>query len=1348
MKLDLLFLRHQRRARLGALVAVALLSCCVSQSSHPPLLAESTEAVPQQVQTRSKAASSFASLQVPFEKNAGQWPAEVAFVARTITGSVWVTRDGAVVHSMAGKQVEPYLERSAGSAENGLQPRKSRGPSFALVERFRHGALGQLAGVQKSSTNVSYLVGGDRSKWRQHVEFFEKVDLGDVWPSVGVDLHATGSQIEKFYHVRPGGSVAAIEMEVKGADRMAVAESGALVFSTSNGNVELSTPIAYQFSADGSRTTVPVKYTTDGTSGYGFHVGAYDAKRELIIDPILQGTLIGGASLYEQVYGFATDAGGNVYLAGTTQSPDFPGVTGGVVPTRPSAAVDYGYVAKLNPALTGLLQATYFGGYGATVIKDLLVEPSGTILLAGRTNCPSTGDAGLPGATGGAKAVCADGYADAFVSRLSSGLTTVLQSTYFGGFGADEIGRIVQDPAGNVYGVGGGQNPGIQGTTGGAQAAFSEMFVVKFSQSLTSVLRSSYVGAAGHVKGQSVALDAAGDVFLYGVSDASGNIPATAGGAAPAYLGGGTDFFITKMDSGLTQFEQSTYVGTSLQDGSLQAPYYGLVVDRGGSVYVAGNVMGTDLAGTVGGLQATPPAGTGPKGFVSKFSNDLRSLSQSTYFAASNGYNILPDMTLTAGGDVVIAGSGMAPGIPGYSSCGGDSFVAVLSPDLTSQIGSTIAANTYFGTQRVAAAANGNIYAAGVSISAFSQVAGGYQSTAHSWDPAVWYMTPEMKCSCTSSNASTVCGASPWSCDTSTAVGICVNGCSVANEATMCGSDRYCDDFGTGTAGHQCESKLANGVSLPSVAPFGGVCTSALGIRACAAGVCDTADNKCGYANGTGLCSAATAAAVCRSGFCSTTANVCIPATGCAADADCTGGAWCNISTFTCTAPSANGTPIPADTGHNGATPATSPVLNAVCTPASGTLTCAAGVCDTRDNLCGFDVGGASACAATTAAAVCRSGFCSTTGQCAVAGSCNTDGDCPTTAWCEISSRTCKPDVAQAGALPTDSGHNGSTPATSPVLNAVCTAQAAALVCISATCDAADNKCGLANGTAPSAPSAAATECRAGVASATDQKCGLKTGESCASATQCRSNSCLSTGKCDGDTDGDGVSDGDEIRLGTDPTKKDSDGDGVPDNAELSANLSGNGPFTAVDTDGDGKLNALDTDDDGDGLLTKDELGPGGATRPLDTDGDGNPDDLDADDDNDGISTEQEIGDGRLAGVNSDDVDSDGKKNWLDTDSDGDGMADADERGDSNNNGIPDYLEKSKPSGADAGPGNTDAGSGNTDASTPVVFDGRGNIAGGGLSCSAAPSSGAGLQLFSAFGIALGAALARLKRAA
>ena len=84
------------------------------------------------------------------------------------------------------------------------------------------------------------------------------------------------------------------------------------------------------------------------------------------------------------------------------------------------------------------------------------------------------------------------------------------------------------------------------------------------------------------------------------------------------------------------------------------------------------------------------------------------------------------------------------------------------------------------------------------------------------------------------------------------------------------------------------------------------------------------------------------------------------------------------------------------------------------------------------------------------------------------------------------------------------------------------------------------------------------------------------------------------------DADQDGLSDGKERNLGTDPTNADTDGDGYSDAIEV---MSGNDPFTAKDTDGDGlsdvqeknvyKTNPSSTDTDGDTYLDGDEVKTG-----------------------------------------------------------------------------------------------------------------------------------------------------------
>ncbi|MFO0560755.1 MAG: DUF642 domain-containing protein [Polyangiales bacterium] len=205
-------------------------------------------------------------------------------------------------------------------------------------------------------------------------------------------------------------------------------------------------------------------------------------------------------------------------------------------------------------------------------------------------------------------------------------------------------------------------------------------------------------------------------------------------------------------------------------------------------------------------------------------------------------------------------------------------------------------------------------------------------------------------------------------------------------------------------------------------------------------------------------------------------------------------------------------------------------------------------------------------------------------------------------------------------------------------------------------------------------------------------------------------------GRCvsDDDSDGDGVPNLVETRIGTNPMNPDSDGDGVEDGREVGA-----GPaFMTRDTDMDGTIDALDNDDDGDGVLTRDELGAGGAMMPRNTDAmvpmgmgtsDMLPDYLDPDDDGDGIPTRTEV---TLEGMSA--GDSDMVPAYLDLDSDGDGVADSVEAGampamPANSDGMaamgdrPDFLDTDSDNDCVPDSDMREAGAARTDPAMPSM---------------------------------------------
>jgi MYXO-CTERM domain-containing protein len=142
---------------------------------------------------------------------------------------------------------------------------------------------------------------------------------------------------------------------------------------------------------------------------------------------------------------------------------------------------------------------------------------------------------------------------------------------------------------------------------------------------------------------------------------------------------------------------------------------------------------------------------------------------------------------------------------------------------------------------------------------------------------------------------------------------------------------------------------------------------------------------------------------------------------GCEVDSDCSSSQFCDTATSACVAKIANGQPVPTIAGHT-------PTLNGVCTTAVGTDVCVSGVCDPKDNECGY-ANGDGPCTSTTAS-VCQSGSCSTTGKCKPVGGCLVSADCAnsSTPVCDTATSQCVAGTGDAGTgdAGADSGHTDS----------------------------------------------------------------------------------------------------------------------------------------------------------------------------------------------------------------------------------------------------------------------------------------------------------------------------------
>jgi hypothetical protein len=638
-----------------------------------------------------------------FVPNAGQASGEVAFEAKTRAATIFVTRRGELVYSLRG-----------------------RDGAWNLSETFV-GGRPMPSGGDRAPTRVSYFLDADPARWREALPVYASVRFPEVWERIDVSLRLSGDSVEKLFTIAPRGSPGAIRIALRGAQDLTIAGDGSLVAPTGLGAVAFSPPAAYQ-ERDGKRFTVSVSYALFGRT-YGFRLGPYDPALPLVIDPILQSTYLGGGAFEGYAAIAVQPSSGEIYVAGSTQSANFPGVAGGAQPVL--AGSNDVYVARLDPSLTRLIQATFFGGVGLDNPRGIALHPAdGAVYVAGYSESP-----GLPG-TAGASQPAPAGLTDAFVARLSPSLTTLDRSTFLGGSFTDRAFAVRVHPlTGEVYVAGDSISVDFPGRAGGAQAnnnGSSDAFVTRLDASLATVLQSTYLGGGSADQAEDLAFTVGGsEVFVTGIT--SGGLPGTSGGAQPLFGGasGDTDAFVARFTASLTGLAQATYLGAAAFDNG-----YALAVDPAtGDLYAAGSTASPDFPGVSGGARPVHGGGVADA-FISRLSPTLTTLRQSTFFGGSGGLENAVGIGVHPSGPIYATGITDSPDLPGTAGgaqpvFGGfaDAYVARFDPTLR-----VLHQATYLGgtgidfTDDLALPAHGEIYVTGTTESSdFPRTSGGAQ---------------------------------------------------------------------------------------------------------------------------------------------------------------------------------------------------------------------------------------------------------------------------------------------------------------------------------------------------------------------------------------------------------------------------------------------------------------------------------------------------------------------------------------------------------------------------------------------------------------------------------------------
>lgn len=539
----------------------------------------------------------------------------------------------------------------------------------------------QVVGEEQLPGIVNYFIGNDPERWQADVPTYGSIVYERLYP--GIDLLYEGHEgiLKGTYVVAPGADPGDISWRYDGAAGIELAEGELLIKvagSSETAALVERKPVAWQTVA-GQRQYVKVRYVIHRDGSIGFALGRYDATQPLMIDPVLDySTFFGGTgddasfdtavdssdNLYvagasdsqspgnfdilvikldpsqegfnqliyatyiggsdeEAAFGIEVDSSGNAYVAGYTESSNFPATVSAyqqnLAGNRDAVVVQLDATGTVN-------YASHLGGTAFDNAVQVAVGNTPLMYVVGYTesdNFPTSADAFQ---------IDRFGPSDAFVSVVDpslSGLASLVYSTYFGGYEDDE-GSAIDVSDGIIYFAGQTrsyelwlQNP-IQSFNQGGEE-WGDAFIAKLDPAqtpTTQLLFATYLGGSDdEISGGIAAEDSSGNVLLVG-STKSADFPTTNG---LPYAGGDYDAFLAKISTTYpTSLVLSRFVGGSGSDGLRGVVFEGpgpayaaggsegvreLTVNSSGLVFVAGGTGSGDIPGC---MQGTFSGGSPP----------------------------------------------------------------------------------------------------------------------------------------------------------------------------------------------------------------------------------------------------------------------------------------------------------------------------------------------------------------------------------------------------------------------------------------------------------------------------------------------------------------------------------------------------------------------------------------------------------------------------------------------------------------------------------------------------------------------------------------------------------------
>jgi Beta-propeller repeat/Abnormal spindle-like microcephaly-assoc'd, ASPM-SPD-2-Hydin len=685
--------------------------CSAQQPPAPPASPSAASQVP-------RAYVNYSS-PILFEPNRGQTDARVKFLARGKGYKAFLT-SGAMVLSLRPSQAE----KAQPAADS--QPLASTTLQFKLLGAARNPAI---VAEDLQPGKINYFIGRDPAKWHTSVPTYSRIRYKNVYPGIDLVYYGSHQQLEYDFAISPGANPGQIQFELTGATQTTLDAEGNLVLQTGAGELHFQSPVIYQES-DGVRVPVSGTYVMNESTHITFQVAQYDTSKPLVIDPVLVYSTYLGGSGDDEPSGIAVDNAGSVYVAGYTDSTDFPLAAPGSLP----AGNTHVFVAKLDPTGSNLVYADYIGGNNEDYGYALVLDKANEVYVTGST---ASSDFPVVNPYQGTY----PGSFNGFLTQISADGSSLLYSTYLGGNGSDLPASIAIDNLGRVliagntsstnFPVANAYQATAEPNQGGLFGNYG--FLTKFSPDGSSLAYSTYFAGNTNVAYNcggtpcwtspfsainSIAVDANGDAYAAGVTNTY-NFPTT----QSAYLAtdstqqtNPTVGFVSKF-SNSGALDYSTYF---YESSAALTEVDAIAVDGSGSAYVTG------IAFSDGTFPVTSTTICNPAvsqfacdyAFVTKFDPTGSTLAYSTFLGPNN--NATPRaIALDSNENAYVLSStsstsfGIVNGIEPYSN-GSDLLLVEIDPLASTQLFATyLGASADEFAAGIALDSNGNIYIAG-----------------------------------------------------------------------------------------------------------------------------------------------------------------------------------------------------------------------------------------------------------------------------------------------------------------------------------------------------------------------------------------------------------------------------------------------------------------------------------------------------------------------------------------------------------------------------------------------------------------------------------------------------------